>query len=96
VLGNWIFERFLNSAEPHLVADFDEETARQVRRDAGSWFQQTKGEVPYIGGARNVFTPVLIVNVWIISLHRAMVSHAPGSTIPSAAVPSRLRMVSRE
>jgi hypothetical protein len=75
VIDAWFFERFLTSAEPHLVEDFGEDKARQVQRDARAWFEQTKREVPYIGGARNVFTPVLIVNVWIISLHRALLAH---------------------
>lgn len=69
-----VFDRFLTSATPLLAEAFPVEVAATIVADARERYPQTKRDVPEIGGIRNVFTPVLVVNVRIIALHRAVLA----------------------
>ena len=35
-------------------------------------YERVRPQVPDIGGAGNVFQPVMTVNGWVVALHRAM------------------------
>ncbi len=60
--------RFARSLERHHDAAFAEE----VLRDARIEFERLLPELPYIGGRRNVFSWVMVVNGWLVALFRAM------------------------
>lgn len=66
------FDWFARRAEPRLAARTDAATAAAIVADARTEFARLIPELPYIGGLRNIFTAVMIVNGWIIALHRAM------------------------
>ena len=61
-------KRFARSLERHHDAAFAEE----VLRDARIEFERLLPELPYIGGRRNVFSWVMVVNGWLVALFRAM------------------------
>lgn len=66
------FDRFAARAEPKLQAHYGTEFAQAVLADARAELGRLAPELPDIGGLRNVFTPVMVVNGWGIALHRAM------------------------
>jgi hypothetical protein len=59
---------------PVLIERYDTVFADQVLRDARVELERLSPELPDIGGARNIFSPVITVNGWIVAVHRAMVS----------------------
>jgi len=65
---DWISKRMGRRLEFHYGADFADETISATREE----FQRIIPQLPYIGGIRNVFTPVIVVNGWMVALHRAM------------------------
>jgi hypothetical protein len=66
------FDRFAKRAKPKLSAHYGAEFADGVLAEARVELDALIPELPYIGGLRNVFTPVVVVNGWGIALHRAM------------------------
>jgi hypothetical protein len=66
------FDRFAKRASRSLTRRYDAAFAEAVLADARAEFERIIPEIPYIGGRKNVFTPVMVVNGWIIALHRAM------------------------
>jgi hypothetical protein len=66
------FDRFAKRAEGRLAERYDADFAAAVRGDARAEFERILPEIPYIGGRKNIFTPVMVVNGWGISLYRAM------------------------
>lgn len=66
------FELFLRSARPLLARHHGAESVEPVIEAARVEYERVLPEVPDIGGARNVFQPVMTVNGWIVALHRAM------------------------
>lgn len=68
-----IFDLFLRSARPILERHHGHVFADEVLVDARTEYELVRPEVPDIGGARNVFQPVMAVNGWIVALHRAMI-----------------------
>jgi hypothetical protein len=66
------FETFLRAAHPVLVHHHGRDFADAVISATRSEYERVRPEVPDIGGARNVFQPVMTVNGWIVALHRAM------------------------
>jgi len=75
MIGRWLFRRFLRSAQPTLAADLGDRCAKLIVGDATGRYEATKAGVPYIGGYRNVFTPVMAINVWLVALHRSVLAH---------------------
>ena len=70
------FEFFLRSARRQL-AERDGDRLTQAQIDevaiaARREYEKIRLVVPDIGGARNVFQPVMTVNGWIAALHRAL------------------------
>ena len=72
------FEFFLRSARVFLVRRHGEAFAEEVIDAAREEYARVLPHVPDIGGARNVFQPVMTVNGWIASLHRAMSARGRG------------------
>jgi len=66
------FELFLRGASSELERAYGSEVAASVSAAARVEYEKILPEVPDIGGARNVFQPVMTVNGWIVALHRAM------------------------
>lgn len=66
------FDRFAKRAHPHLAQRYGEAFADAVLADAREELVRLSPRLPDIGGHRNIFTPVITVNGWIISLFRAM------------------------
>jgi len=68
------FDRFARRAHRHLERGWDHDFATTVLADARAEYDALIPQLPYIGGWRNLFTPVVIVNGWLVALHRAMAS----------------------
>lgn len=73
------FDRFAGRARRHLAARYGDETAAAVLARARVEFVRLIPELPYIGGGRNIFTWVIIVNGWMVALHRAMLAAGKGA-----------------
>lgn len=73
------FDRFARRARAPLSAGRGEGFADAVLADARAEFERLLPEIPYIGGWRNVFTPVMVVNGWLLGLHRAMAARGVGA-----------------
>jgi len=58
-----------------------------VLADAAAEYRSLRPRIPDIGGWRNVFTPVMVVNGWLVALHRAMArrGRSPEDTIAVSA-----------
>jgi len=81
------FDWFARRAAPRIAARTDPASATAILADARTRFAAVIPELPYIGGVRNIFTPVMIVNGWIVALHRAMQArdHPPADVIAICA-----------
>ncbi len=66
------FGVFLRSVRPVLAREHGADFANEVLDAAQLEYERILPEVPDIGGARNVFQPVMTVNGWVVALHRAM------------------------
>ena len=73
------FDRVAPRIRARLVAHYDPAMADRVVASTRLRFESILPELPYIGGRRNVFTWVIIVNGWLVSLHRAMQSEGHGA-----------------
>ena len=69
------FEWFLRAARTTLAEREGAEVADRVIERARDEYERVLPEVPDIGGARNVFQPVMTVNGWLVALHRALAAH---------------------
>ena len=72
------FELFLRAAGRLLAREHGEIYADQVLTDARVEYERVHPQVPDIGGRANVFQPVMVVNGWIVALHRALRSRGHG------------------
>lgn len=66
------FEAFLRGARRVLARRHGEVFADAVLDAARAQYEDVRHRVPDIGGARNVFQPVMAVNGWLAALHRAL------------------------
>ena len=76
---NRAFDFFLRSVHPVLIRHHGKTMADEVIAAAREEFQLVRTQVPDIGGARNAFQPVMTVNGWLASLHRAMSGRGKGA-----------------
>ena len=81
------FDRFARRARPCLARRWGREFADTVLDDARVEYRELRPQIPDIGGWRNVFTPVMVVNGWLVALHRAMArrGRTPQDTIAVCA-----------
>lgn len=66
------FDGFARRVRPYLEARYGTPFAIDTLGEARVEFVQLLPEIPYIGGVRNVFTPVVVANGWGVALYRAM------------------------
>jgi hypothetical protein len=66
------FDRLARRLRPKLERRYGGAFAQDVLADARRELDLIIPRIPYIGGRRNAFTPVMIVNGWMLALHRAM------------------------
>ncbi len=71
-MAHRMFELFLRSARPVLARHHGQTVADELIDDTRKEYERVVPEVPNIGGAGNVFQPVMMANGWIVALHRAM------------------------
>jgi L-2-amino-thiazoline-4-carboxylic acid hydrolase len=74
-----MFESFLRGAHAVLVRRYGGAFADEVVGAAREEYEHVRPQVPDIGGARNVFQPVMTINGWLASLHRAMRARGRGA-----------------
>jgi hypothetical protein len=73
------FDRVARRVQKRLAETHDAEFAREVVADARDQFQRLIPELPYVGGRKNAYSRIIVVNGWIIALTRAM--EARGKTV---------------
>ncbi len=66
------FETFLRKIHPFLLLHHGDAVTKEIEFATREEYELILPRVPDIGGLKNVFQPVMIVNGWIIALHRAM------------------------
>jgi len=66
------FDRLVRRLGPKLERRYGAAFTEDVLADARRELEVVIPRLPYIGGRRNAFTPVMIVNGWMLALHRAM------------------------
>lgn len=66
------FDRAARRLRPKLERRYDAAFAEEVLAGARRELDLIIPRIPYIGGSKNAFTPVMIVNGWMLALHRAM------------------------
>lgn len=66
------FDKTAKRADKFIAARYDEDFSRAVIKATRENFLKIIPEIPYIGGKKNQFTQVMVINAWIISLSRAM------------------------
>jgi hypothetical protein len=69
------FDKIAKIAKLYLIKYDEEAFAVAVIEETREKFEQIIPELPYIGGNQNQFTPVMIINGWIISFFRVMTAH---------------------
>ncbi len=67
---DWVFRRIGRE----LARRYDTEFAQVVIEESRSRFARILPELPYIGGRKNPYTPIIVANGWIISLYQTMKS----------------------
>lgn len=73
------FDKYFPRVRTRLAEAYGAAEARDIAAGTREAFEELVGRLPYIGGRRNVFTPVMVINGWIVALHRAMT--ARGHTV---------------
>ena len=66
------FDRFSKRLKKSLTARYGDAFAIEVTAVTRTEFERIIPELPYIGGRKNYFTPVMLVNGWLVALYRAM------------------------
>lgn len=66
------FDRFSKRLKKSLTARYGDAFAIEAIAATRAEFERIIPELPYIGGRKNYFTPVMIVNGWVVALYRAM------------------------
>lgn len=66
------FEKFAERARPKLIVRYGKAFSDAVLESAHGHYERILPEIPDIGGFRNVFSPVLILNGWGVALHTAL------------------------
>lgn len=70
--GYHLFKLFLKGVRRVLARRYGVIFADEVVADARKEYEHVRPHVPYIGGIRNVWQPIMTVNGWIVALHLAM------------------------
>ncbi len=65
------FDKAATRARPRLVGHYGD-LADAIIEETRAEYARVIPELPYIGGKRNMFTPIIIVNGWILAYHRTM------------------------
>lgn len=73
------FDKYFKRVEKQLVHDYGDVEAREITALTRKEYESLLPNIPYIGGRSNIFTPVMIINGWIIALYRVMKSR--GGTV---------------
>lgn len=73
------FDRMARRARNVLVSNLGEDLADTVTVDAREIYRKLLPELPYIGGGRNAYTAILIVNAMSLALYEAMKRHGKGA-----------------
>lgn len=69
------FDRVAPRIARHLRARYGDALAHDIIEQSRHEHARLLPELPFIGGRRNAFAPVITVNGWIIALFRAMKAH---------------------
>lgn len=68
----WVFDFVFRSIKKKLVAHHDEPFAEEIVNQSRKNFQELLPQLPYVGGMKNYFSPIVLVNGWIIAMYKAM------------------------
>jgi hypothetical protein len=68
------FDRFSKRLRRSLAESHGEVFARETIAATRAEFQRIIPELPYVGGRKNIFSPIIVANGWLIAFYRAMAS----------------------
>ncbi len=68
----WVFDLVFRSVKKKLSATYDEAFSQNIVSQSKENFKEFLPQIPYVGGIKNYFSPVILINGWIIAMHRAM------------------------
>lgn len=69
------FAKFCERARPKLETRYGKECSDAVISSARGHYEGILPRIPDIGGFRNVFSPVMVLNGWGVALHLALKDH---------------------
>jgi hypothetical protein len=67
-----VFDFMFRPIEAKLGAYYGEQYARVIVRQSRMNFSEILPQLPYVGGMKNYYTPIIVVNGMIIAMFRAM------------------------
>jgi hypothetical protein len=68
------FDRFSKRLRRSLAERHGEAFAREAVAATRVEFERIIPELPYVGGRKNIFSPIIVINGWLIAFYRAMAS----------------------
>ena len=69
------FDKIAKRTQKCLMNRYEEDFSKVIIAETRKKFDQIIPDLPYIGGNKNQFTPVMVINGWIISFFRVMRNH---------------------
>jgi len=74
--GKWIIKKFYSSmtrkAEKLLLPHYPEVRVSEITKAIESKYGGVIQRLPYVGGLRNFYTPIIIINGWFVCIYKAM------------------------
>ena len=67
------FYRYMTAKVERILSPYyDDETIESIINDCAAQYDGVINRLPYIGGLRNFYTPIIIVNGWFVCTYKAM------------------------
>ena len=69
------FNRFLKRVRKTMLTHYSESMTDMVIQETHNEFELILKDLPFVGGKKNHFTRIVIVNGWIVAFYRVMKTH---------------------
>ncbi len=67
-----VFDKLMQRGQKLLAEQYDETFAATVVPDMRRRFEEIIPEIPYLGGMRNVFTEIILLNGMLVAIHKVL------------------------